>query len=228
MKIGNLVNDAVDNISSSVFVKNVKMSANEAAENLAALARKNKISRMPIFGKAAADMGLDPKYTAEALHSKVTEAMEGFYDGLDREANSKMVNKLQKMFANGSWGNTDELYNSVEKVIGKKSGIDGISEKLKGFKETLDIIKDEVKPETVDANSVASRIGKMNYVFNMPKAYFNPVNADGSINKAVKSARMKGAFGAYAGITVGGRFLKGGSLTKDEYGQKDIAGIPFI
>ena len=37
-----------------------------------------------------------------------------------------------------------------------------------------------------------------------------------------------GAITAYAGIAVGGRLLNGGSLTTNNRGERDIAGIPFI
>ena len=29
-------------------------------------------------------------------------------------------------------------------------------------------------------------------------------------------------------LSVGGRYLQGGTLTTDQYGRKDIAGIPFL
>lgn len=34
--------------------------------------------------------------------------------------------------------------------------------------------------------------------------------------------------GAYAGVSVGGRVVSGGSITRNSDGERDIAGIPFI
>lgn len=36
------------------------------------------------------------------------------------------------------------------------------------------------------------------------------------------------AVGLYAGVTVGGRLLSGGTLTTNSRGERDIVGIPFI
>lgn len=54
------------------------------------------------------------------------------------------------------------------------------------------------------------------------EAYFN--NPDNKIKKQ----RIATVAGTYAGVAVGARYLSGGNLTHDEYGQKNIAGIPFI
>ena len=55
-----------------------------------------------------------------------------------------------------------------------------------------------------------------------PQAYFkNP-------DKKVRNTRIGTAVGAYAALSVGGRYLQGGTLTTDQYGRKDIAGIPFL
>lgn len=47
-------------------------------------------------------------------------------------------------------------------------------------------------------------------------------------DKKVKTQRIATIAGAYAGATVGGRYLSGGTLTADSYGRKDIAGVPFL
>lgn len=47
-------------------------------------------------------------------------------------------------------------------------------------------------------------------------------------DKKVKTQRIATMATSVAGISVGGRYLSGGTLTTDKYGQKDIAGIPFL
>ena len=59
-------------------------------------------------------------------------------------------------------------------------------------------------------------------VLKYPGAYF--MGSD----KKVRNTRIATAAAAYAGVTVGGRYLSGGTLTRDNYGRKDIAGVPFI
>ena len=61
-----------------------------------------------------------------------------------------------------------------------------------------------------------------NKIKKYPKAYF--MNPD----KDVRKARIGTAVGGYAAVSIGGRYLQGGTLTTDEYGRKDIAGIPFL
>lgn len=51
--------------------------------------------------------------------------------------------------------------------------------------------------------------------------YLNP-------DKKTRNTRIAASVGTVSAVSVGGRFLSGGTLTRDQYGQKDIAGIPFI
>lgn len=52
------------------------------------------------------------------------------------------------------------------------------------------------------------------------QAYFN--------NPGTRKVRVGTAIGAYAGLSIGSRYLSGGTLTTNNSGQRDIAGIPFI
>jgi hypothetical protein len=54
------------------------------------------------------------------------------------------------------------------------------------------------------------------------KTYFN--NPD----PKVRNHRIAAVAGTYGAVTVGGRLLSGGTLTEDNYGRRDIAGVPFI
>ena len=51
--------------------------------------------------------------------------------------------------------------------------------------------------------------------------YLNP-------DKKTRNTRIAATVGTASALAVGGRYLSGGTLTTDRYGQKDIAGIPFI
>ena len=49
-----------------------------------------------------------------------------------------------------------------------------------------------------------------------------------SPDKKTRNTRIATTIGTASALAVGGRYLSGGTLTTDRYGQKDIAGIPFI
>ncbi len=47
-------------------------------------------------------------------------------------------------------------------------------------------------------------------------------------DKQLGGTRIKGALGVAAGVGVASRLLSGGSLTRTNTGERDIAGVPFI
>ena len=76
--------------------------------------------------------------------------------------------------------------------------------------KVIDEELDTIKPDLYDK------------ITKYPQAYFkNP-------DKKVRNARIGTAVGTYAALSIGGRYLQGGTLTTDQYGRKDIAGIPFL
>ena len=81
---------------------------------------------------------------------------------------------------------------------------------------TKNIIEKEQKNVDVESMSIPDKIMKY------PQAYFkNP-------DKEIRNTRIGTTVGAYTALSVGGRYLQGGTLTTDQYGRKDIAGIPFL
>lgn len=76
--------------------------------------------------------------------------------------------------------------------------------------------KEISKGISTDSLSIPDKIMKY------PRAYF--MNPD----KKVQTTRIATTAAAYAGLSVGGRYLTGGTLTRDNYGRKDIAGVPFL
>lgn len=103
---------------------------------------------------------------------------------------------------------------SFEADINKLELDENTSNALK--RVTKNIIKKEQKNIDVESMSIPEKIMKY------PQAYFS--NPD----KNIRNTRIGTAVGTYAGLTIGGRYLQGGTLTRDEYGRGDIAGIPFL
>lgn len=122
--------------------------------------------------------------------------------------------------------NADKLSKKVHMGSYEKD-IDNLKDSISGYTDNVDnaisIMKNQAKSAIdagVDPNSLDLNI--LEKAINYPKAYF--MNPD----KNIRNTRIKTAVGAYAGITVGGRYLSGGTLATDSYGQKDIAGVPFL
>lgn len=103
----------------------------------------------------------------------------------------------------------DNLAESIAEHTDKP--VDKVIERAKTVTE-----KELNKAIDADMMSISEKIIKY------PQAYFS--NPD----KSVRSTRIGTATGAYTALSVGGRYLQGGTLTTDKYGRKDIAGIPFL
>lgn len=126
-----------------------------------------------------------------------------------------------------------EVTDDIQKVL-KKIKADNIDEGVEGLRDLIpegknaDAILKRAKTkasgsiENIDKEQIIQKMGPIDRVMNYPGAYFN--NPD----KKVRNTRIAAAAGAYAGVAVGGRYLSGGTLTTDNYGRQDIAGIPFI
>ena len=61
---------------------------------------------------------------------------------------------------------------------------------------------------------------------NLGSEYF--LGGKKTAGKLRNAGRIGAAVGIYAGVNAGGRLVSGGSLTRNNKGEKDIAGIPFI
>lgn len=114
------------------------------------------------------------------------------------------------------------LDKSIEKLR------DTVSEKLpegKDIDNVLNTVKkraEKTMSKEPDLENVLQTMNPIEKYANYPKAYFT--NSD----KTVRNTRKGVAIGTYAGLAIGGRYLQGGSLTRDEYGRRDIAGVPFL
>lgn len=123
--------------------------------------------------------------------------------------------------------NIDEIVNKVHAQTYEKD-IDGLADIIAKHSDKADIavniMKDDAK-EVIDAglNPNNLSLGLIDKAKKYPKAYFfsHP-------DKKIRNTRIGTAVGVYAGVSVGGRYLSGGTLTTDSYGRKDIAGIPLL
>lgn len=199
--------EAVDKIAGSQFIKNVKTTVAELDENMARLSSQGKLIQVP-FAKNMQDRGMGNS----AMMSKIGDVLQG---GLEDGAYSaEAMAKAKNIVKNINPNNQDQIFGQLEGAL-SKDGFEYVKE---------DITKALSSQAAQNSGSIDLKqmMGKVNYYANIPKAYFNPADPK------VKADRIKAAVGGYAGVAVGARVLQGGSITRDEYGQRDIAGIPFV
>lgn len=176
----------------------------KAAESIAGSAWWKKISgNGDLAGELAETISKNSKLGLDS-YSMQREILDHVENRLGEEA----AETVAKGFKPG----ISDPVKAVEKMV--KSG--SLDEKQAQMVQ--DVIKDaadkhKMTPEDMNILQKAA---------NYPRAYF------GVADKSTRNTRIATAAGAYATVAVGGRVLSGGSLTKDEYGRNDIAGIPFI
>lgn len=122
---------------------------------------------------------------------------------------------------------TDDIESAIRKVSAKNlnESIDANIGSIEGVPDAvLDIIKKRANDSItgIDGSKVVKQMTGTERAIATPGAYFSHPD------KKVKNTRIATAAAAYAGVAVGGRYLSGGTLTSDNYGQRDIAGIPFV
>lgn len=103
--------------------------------------------------------------------------------------------------------------------------IEALSENINQYIIDTDKAIQVLKTKTgkvIDEGLDTVKPGLYDKITKYPQAYFS--NPD----KKVRNTRIGTAVGAYAALSVGRRYLQGGTLTTDQYGRKDIAGIPFL
>lgn len=148
----------------------------------------------------------DPKMSAKWMDERVQKRVS---DTLEDLVPKDKIEELSQTVHSATYSDDiDELAKSIGQYTDKAD----IASK---------IMKDEAK-EVIDNGLDNIKPGLYDKITKYPQAYFK--NTD----KKVRNARIGTAIGAYAGLTVGGRYLQGGTLTTDQYGRKDIAGIPFL
>lgn len=110
--------------------------------------------------------------------------------------------------------------NNVEQTMENLRGISNSED----YQTMLNTIQEGLndKKKTANADKLFSQMTTSNYLANLPKAYLN--NEDPEINKFRRNTLVFG----YAGMTVGRRYMQGGTLTADSEGRRNIAGVPFI
>lgn len=160
-----------------------------------------------------------------------TSYIQGELDGAVRRAierplakmgvSAEEIKNIEGQLSNALNGTdySDEALDSLAEIM-KKHNIEG--QKFEAFKKNASNNIKAAMNASHDFDIKPSVIEGVYHPKTYASTYFN--NPD----QTIKKQRIAAVAGTYAGIAVGARALSGGNLTHDEYGQKNIAGIPFI
>ena len=201
-------NDAVTKIAESKVGQKV---ANDAVKPIfnGSVAEETKKRLGQVAGKVATDPGL--------VEDKIGALIRNVND-----ANKDLGEQLSRLASKGYLGEDKGYsYNTVKSIFDllekNKQSIDLSNVNIDHYKKVIGGAFKDTTP--VD---VYSKLGPVDKAFSNVKTYFT------TPDKQVRTTRILTAVGAYETMAIGNRVLNGGSITRDQYGQKDLAGVPFI
>ena len=127
---------------------------------------------------------------------------------------------ISKAFEDFGKSNLDDTaFNELNEALKKDSIFSG------GADSVIDLTKDISEKYKSSKNVTTDDVQNLKW-YQKAKEYTSAYYL--SPDKKTRNTRIAASVGAVSAASVGGRFLSGGTLTRDQYGQKDIAGIPFI
>lgn len=166
------------------------------------------------------------KELVNELQSTIAKNISSSPNFTTRQAQNGVQTILQRL-------DIDDANDILKAVDGKNvdGSIDALRSKLDGkvASEKMDGVIEAMKKEAhremstpVDFQSAIKTTHKITEPYHYAKAYYtNP-------DKRVRNTRIGATAAAVGTVAIGGRYLSGGTLTTDNYGRKDIAGIPFL
>lgn len=158
----------------------------------------------------------DNSKLSRSLHDEnIHRQLKSMFTGINipEEEASRMAKTVKSK-------NYEQAINELSEDISKYTDkpVDKVLERAKSITE-----KELSRKVDINEAGIGGKLNAtVNKVIKYPQAYF--MNPD----KSIRDTRIGTAVGAYAGLAIGGRYLQGGTLTTDQYGRKDIAGIPFL
>ena len=151
--------------------------------------------------------------------------------GIKEEIDSEILEKYQMMgvditeniskaFEDFSKSNLDDkAFNELNEALKKDSIFSS------GADSVIDLTKDISKKYKSSKNVTTDDVQNLKW-YQKAKEYTSAYYL--SPDKKTRNTRIAATVGTASALAVGGRYLSGGTLTTDRYGQKNIAGIPFI
>lgn len=146
-------------------------------------------------------------------------------------------NKLLKDYIDAGINISDDVSNAFKTFEKSKLDDNAIQELEKALRkdktfsdldivdETIDGIKSYARKHKSSKNVTTDDVQNLKW-YQKAKEYTSAYYL--SPDKKTRNTRIAATVGTASALAVGGRYLSGGTLTRDQYGQKNIAGIPFI
>lgn len=226
---GDTIKDVSRNITKAGIKDGFNTYIKQSGDELADAARKTLSSQLN-----AADM--IKKSDVENLINTSSKTIEGNPDYInqtgkllksleskDMERFEEIANNLANSKSYEDSGYLDLLLKANTEVKSKRDRLDTInSEAIKGIYKSKFA---EKLPKGLDkyiSEGQKDKVTGVAYHLNAKKKYF--ATDDPKTNQI----RVGAAATAYMGTMTGARLLNGGGLTENEYGERDIVGIPFI
>lgn len=215
--VGKAAQDVVDSITPTAkkWMDYLKVKPGEIEENLARLHKDGKTIRLPFKNAVKMDI---PNVSGNADEYITLNGMKSM--GFTEDEFKKTYDLINNMTTD----NADDVIKTIKNLAGTDN-----QDRADYIEGTIDMLEDAVNNAMDGIKEAAERTGGKfspltgpNKWINMPRAYFDVED------QAARKVRIGTAVGGYAALNVGGRYLSGGTLTRDNYGQKDIAGVPFI
>ena len=137
-----------------------------------------------------------------------------------KEMGMNISEDISKAFDDFSKSNLDDkAFNKLNESLKKDSIFSG------GADSVIDLTKDISEKYKSSKNVTTDDVQNLKW-YQKAKEYTSAYYL--SPDKKTRNTRIAATIGTASALAVGGRYLSGGTLTTDRYGQKDIAGIPFI
>ena len=200
--------DIADNITNSGFYRNVVPTKDSFAQELAEGIGSNQKAKI--------------SYIQDTIDATI-KSQSGMIFGMLGKMPQDQVDTISDEIAKALHGTdySDEAFQKLASIMQKHQIDESVVNKFNQIAPGE--IRNAINSATPNAETMMPTIGS---AFSHPglyaKTYFN--NPDPKIKKQ----RIAAVAGTYGAVAVGGRLLSGGTITEDNYGRRDIAGIPFI
>lgn len=224
--------DYINKVAKNISVNGIEKSWNAymvpTSKELAEVSRKAIQKKNTILSNLDIDAVNNAYINASNKTSDYTKEFNRLKSAIDAEnadEAKKVATNIADRFNDDSFLNfLNNAEDKTNQLKSRYSEMPAQAIRQKSIKNTKQKIKDNKLANTFlndkQQDKLAENVYKMQGY--MPQNYF----ATGDIKK--NQIRANVAIGGYMGISATTRILNGGSLFENEYGERDIVGIPFI
>lgn len=152
----------------------------------------------------------------------INDAVDRILNASNQTENEALKQQAEELINNINKDNLDETLEKLQQILAGDGSLQKRinAEFARAKKTTMERMQQSAGDITTA--DMKAQYTKPEYYAKAAKAYFK------GPTKEVGKTRKISAVAGYMGVASGARILSGGNPVQDEYGQTDIAGIPFI